>query len=258
MALPEHMITIRQQSGSLNAYVAIPPKAGHFNGAVIVVHELWGLTEQIKRTADRFAAQGYYAIAPDLFTTDKANRMPSEQMQRELFSPDEHVRYKAMPAFRAMVAPTQTPQFTSLVISRLLACFEYAYNQPLVHQKVAVVGFGLGGDYVFDLAVRERRLRCAVAFYGHAPRVTAELRHIRCPILGLYGEKETSLMKEVDALSIRMAQAGCDFTVVQYQGVGHAFFNESNIFAYHQGAADSAWRRTLGFLNDHCGIVGMN
>lgn len=242
------MIGIRQQSGVIRAYSSVPQNAVHFSGAIIVIHELWGLTEQVKRVADRFAAQGYCAIVPDLYSTDKVDRQPSEQLQKELFSPDEKVRYRAMPKLRAMIAPTQTPQFTSMALSRLASCFEYMYNQPLVHQRVAVVGFGLGGGYAYEMAMREQRLRGAVAFYGHAPRITAELRHIRCPILSFYGKKEASLYKELGQLVPRMRAANVDFEPIVYENAGHAFFNDANSFAYNQSAADDAWRRTLGFL----------
>lgn len=245
------MIGIHQQSGTIQAYLSVSPKAVHYEGAVIVVHELWGLTEQIKQVADRFAAQGYYALAPDLFSTDKVTRRPSQQLERDLFSSDQHVRYAAMPEFRAMVAPTQTPQFTLLALSKLNSCFEYLYNQPLVHQKVAIVGFGLGGNYTFSMAMREPRLKAAISFYGRAPHVTAELRHIKSPVLSFYGKDEKSLMKEVDVLTAHMVQAGVDFNAVVYENAGHAFFNDANIFAYSQSASDDAWRRSLSFLHEH-------
>jgi carboxymethylenebutenolidase len=249
------MIKIHQQSGTVQAYLAVPQKATRYNGAVIVGHELWGLTEQIKQVADRFAAQGYYALAPDLYSTDKENRRPSEELQRELFSPSEHVRYNAMPKLRAMIAPTQTPQFMSLALSRLASCFEYAYNQPLVHQRVAMVGFGLGGNYAFSMAMREQRLKGVVSFYGHAPRITAELRHIRCPILAFYGKKEQSLYKELNTLAPRMKMAGVDFKAIVYANAGHAFFNDANSFAFSPSAADDAWRQTVSFLREQMGAT---
>lgn len=249
------MIRIRQQSGSLQAYVSIPLKRPHFNGAVIVAHEIWGLTDQVQRVADRLAEEGFYAIAPDLFSTDDADRRPSQELQREIFSPSAHVRYEAMPKLRALIAPTQTPHFTLLALSRLSACFEYVYNQPLVHQRVTMVGFGLGGDYTFGLAIREPRLLGAVPFYGHAPRTAAELRHIQCPILAIYGGKEQSLVRSLSPLSVRMRQAGVDFKAVVFDDAGHAFFNDSNVFAYNQSAADDAWRRTLSFLRKQSGVA---
>lgn len=245
------MIKIHQQSGTIQAYIAQPEKVLAYRGAVLICHELWGLTEQVKRVADRFATQGYLALAPDLFSTDKVDRQPSEELQKELFSADERVRYNAMPQLRALIAPTQTPRFKLLALSRLESCFEYLYSQPLTHQKVSVVGFGLGGNYVFELAMRERRLRAAVVYYGHAPAVLAELRHITTPVLAFYGSKEASLAKESGTITQLMDQAGAPFDSVLYEGAGHAFFNEDNTFAYNKIAAEDSWRRTLEFFSDN-------
>jgi carboxymethylenebutenolidase len=245
------MIGIRQQTGTIQVYKSVAKKAEGFKGGLIIIHELWGLTEQIKRVADRFAEQGYYVLAPDLYSTDKVTRRPSAELEKELFGSDERVRYNALPKLRAMIAPTQTPQFTLLSLSKLESCFEYIYNQPLVHQRVGLIGFGLGGKYAFEMSLRESRLKAVIPFYGHAPHITAELRHIKTPILAFYGDKEESLMTELNEINPRMQQAGVDFSPVVYKGSGHAFFNDSNAFSYNQIAADDAWRRTLSFLSTH-------
>lgn len=246
------MIGIHQQHGTIQAYVAMPDRMAKFKGAVIVAHELWGLSEHIKSVANRLAGQGFYALAPDLYS-GHGGRSPSEELQRELFSTNEHVRAAAQPKLRALLAPTQTPQFTTLAISRLESCFEYVYSQPLVHQKVAYVGYGLGGNYALSMAVREPRLIGVVAFYGHSLYTTAELEHVRCPILSFYGDKEKSLIMELHRLTANMHQANVDFRPIVYKGIGHAFFNDSNPFAYNQDAAADAWRRMLNFLNEQMG-----
>lgn len=243
------MIGIHQQAGTIQAYLSTPQRITGFKGGILVVHEIWGLTEQIKGVADRLAEQGYYVLAPDLYSTDKTNRRPSPQLESELFSSDERVRYAAMPKLRSLIAPTQTPQFTLLALSKLESCFEFVYNHPLVHQRVAIIGFGLGGKYAFELALRESRLRAVVPFYAHAPKITVELRHIKSPILAFYGDKEGSLYKELQELIPKMDQAGVDFSPVIYKRVGHAFFNEANAFSYNRLAADDAWRRLLSFLH---------
>src|SRR5690349_7453428 len=117
-----NMIAIHQQAGKIDAYLAVPQKTIVYRGAVIIVHEIWGLTDHIKEVAERVAAQGYYALAPDLYSSSMANRRPSEEFQKELFSKDEKIRYHAQPKLRSIIAPTQTPQFTSLAISRLASC----------------------------------------------------------------------------------------------------------------------------------------
>jgi carboxymethylenebutenolidase len=245
------MIAIHQQSGTVQAYLTFPEKAVVFRGAVIVLHEIWGLTEHIKSVADRLAAEGYYVLAPDLYSGKDRDRRLSEETQKAIFSTDEQVRYAAQPKLRALLAPTQTPQFTLLALSRLSSCFEYMYNQPLVHQRVSVVGFGLGGNYTYSMAMREPRLKAAVAFYGRAKYVVPELRHIACPIMSLQGGKDSTVMAGLDELTEHMKQAGVSYRSVVYRDSGHAFFNDTNSFAYNKPDAEDAWHRLVTFLYDN-------
>jgi len=246
-----NMIGIHQQAGVIQAYLTVPEKTAVYRGAVILVHEIWGLTEHIKQVADRIAAQGYYVLAPDLYSGKNVDRQLSEQLQKDLFDKNEQVRYAAQPKLRALIAPTQTPQFTSLALGRLASCFEYMYNQPLVHQKVAIIGFGQGGTYALDLAMREPRLRGVISFYGHAKYVTPELRHIQCPVLGFYGAKDSALMQELTTVTQHMSDAGVLFTSVAYGDSGHGFFNDSNPFAYQRDDAADAWTRLMTFLHEN-------
>lgn len=245
------MIGIHQQSGIIDAYLTVPENTKTFAGSVIVIHELWGLTEHIKSVSDRLATQGYYVLAPDLYSGKDNPRRMSEELQQAAFSRNEKERYAAQPQLRAMLQPTQTPQFTSLALSRLETCFEYMYNQPLTHQRVAVIGFGLGGTYAYKMAMREPRLKAAMPFYGHAKYTVPELKHIKTPVLSFYGGQDKALASELKALAPLMHDAGVDFTAVVYEHAGHAFFNDSNPFAYQEGDAQDAWRRILGFLRDH-------
>lgn len=242
------MIAIHQQAGTVQAYMSFPEKAVGIKGAVIVLHEIWGLTEHIKQVSDRLAAEGYYVLAPDLYSGKNIDRQLSLETQQAIFSSDEHVRYAAQPKLRAMLAPTQTPQFTILAMNRLSSCFEYMYNQPLVHQRVAIVGFGLGGDYTYNMAIHESRLRAVIAFYGRTRHVVAELRHIACPVLSLQGRKDTAVMAGIDQLAINMKLAGVAYREVVYNESGHAFFNDTNDFAYNQDDAEDAWHRMTTFL----------
>jgi len=244
------MIAIHQQMGKIDAYMAFPEKRSAYGGAVILVHEIWGLTTHIKDVADRIAGQGYMVIAPDLYSSTMADRKPSEELQSELFSHNERERYNAQPKLRALIAPTQTPQFTSMALGRLQSCFEYVYNQPLVHQRVMLVGFGMGGNYTFSMAIRESRLKGVIAFYGHCPYLVPELSHITCPVLAFFGQKELAMIKEQDIVIPRMRKANVDYRPVIYAQTGHAFFNDANPFAYQPASAKDAWNRMVDFMHN--------
>jgi carboxymethylenebutenolidase len=225
-------------------YVAEPTN-GEIKGGVIVVHEVWGLSDHIKSVVDRFAGEGYLALAPDLLSeTDIAKYAGS--LQADLFNPQK--RNEAQPKLRALMTPIHEPGFSEKTNGKLAVCFDYLYNLPAVNRKVVVNGFCFGGSYSYSLATHEPRLKAAVPFYGHASTDTEELRRITCPILAFYGEKDEGLMKDLPELKERMQQASVDFTAVVYPGCGHAFFNDTNSFAYNKEAAADAWKQALDFL----------
>lgn len=243
------MIGIHQQAGVVSAYTAMPARDVACRGAVIVLHDIWGLTDHIKGVADRFASTGYYAIAPDLLFTTAEKRKVAEEVQKSFDAAHSTSteRADAIRKFRALLASTQTPQFTSLALSRLESCLEYIYNQPIVRQKVAVVGFGFGGTYAYSLAVRDSRLRAAVPFYGHAGYHELELRHIACPILAFYGGLD-AVTRELTTLVPNMVRAGVHFTPVIYDNAGPSFFNDANSATYDRQSAEDSWHRLISFL----------
>ncbi len=240
-------IGIHQQTGVVSAYVATPPPDVICKGAILVLHDIWGVTAHIKSVADRFAGIGYYAMAPDLLFANPEKRQQAEEVQKQLFSADPAARAEAMKKFRVLLGSTQTPQFASMTFSKLESCFEYVYNQPVVRQKVGVVGFGFGGTYAYSLAVRDSRLRAAVPFDGHEAYHELELRHISCPIMAFYGHRE-GVAKELENITPHMIRAGIRFTPVVYNEAGPSFFNDTNPVTYNARAADDAWHRMVSFL----------
>jgi carboxymethylenebutenolidase len=240
------MITIPSQPVT-PAWLSRPD--GEAKGGVIVIHEVWGLTDHIKSVADRFATAGYLALAPDLFSETEVDTGAMEGLQEALFDPEQ--RNQIQPELRKLMTPLQKPEFGATVTTRLQACFEYLYNLPEAHQRVAVVGFCFGGTYSFSLAVEEPRLKLAVPFYGHSDDTADELKHITCPIRAFYGEQDERLFSGLPDLTAKMKAAGVDFEAKVYPACGHAFFNDSNPHAYNPEAAQDAWKATLDLLASH-------
>jgi carboxymethylenebutenolidase len=239
-----NMMALGNAEMSVQAYVSEP--AGTPKGGLVVVHEVWGLVRHTKDVADRFAAEGYVAVAPDLLSGAGGVPDLSGELQEAAFDPQQ--RSNAQPRLRKHMAPMRSPEYAKHAVAALRVCFDHLEGVPGLAGRVAATGFCLGGTYTFSLAVAEPRLRAAVPFYGHAEFKDAELRAINCPVLAFYGEQDSALVEELPGLKHRMRAAGVDFEAVVYPGTGHAFFNDTNRYTYNAEAAEDSWRRTLAFL----------
>ena len=236
--LPEHELT---------AYRADPP--GDVRGGIVVIQEIWGLADHITDVADRFAAQGYVAIAPDLLGHIGLTPEVGAELQ-QLMSADEATRTAAQPRMRESLGGARSPEFAAWAVPALRAVVDLLVEQPEVDGSVGVVGFCFGGSYSFALALAEPRLRAAIVFYGGFPE-TGDPATIACPVLAFYGEEDHGVTDGVPELEQRMADAGVDFTARLYHRVGHAFFNDTSPSRYNAEAAADAWQRSLDFLGRH-------
>jgi carboxymethylenebutenolidase len=236
--LPQHELT---------AYRAAPP--GEVRGGIVVIQEIWGLADHIKDVADRFAEQGYIAVAPDLLGHIGLTPEVGAELH-QLMTADEETRSAAQPRLREALGGARSPEFAVWAVPALRSVVDLLLEQPEVDGSVGVVGFCFGGSYSFRLALAEQRLRAAVAFYGDFPE-TGDPATIACPVLAFYGEEDHGITDGVPELEQRMADAGVDFTARVYHRVGHAFFNDTSPSRYDAEAAHDAWQRTLGFLAGH-------
>jgi len=231
----------------LTAYRADPP--GEVRGGIVVIQEIWGLADHITDVADRFAGEGYIAIAPDLLGHIGLTPEVGAELQ-QLMSADEATRTAAQPRMREALGGARSPEFAAWAVPALRAVVDLLVEQPEVDGSVGVVGFCFGGSYSFALALAEPRLRAAIAFYGDFPE-TGDPATIACPVLAFYGEEDHGITDGVPELEQRMADAGVDFTARLYHRVGHAFFNDTSPSRYNAEAAADAWQRSLDFLGRH-------
>lgn len=226
------------------AYLATPD--GSALGGLILIHEVWGLDGHITDVADRFADEGYLVLAPDLLHDSGVAAGDLRTLQEEHSDPER--RSRAQPRLRELMSPLLAPEFAATTAAKVRTCFDDLAGRDELEERIGAVGFCLGGTYVFTLAVEEPRLKAAVPFYGHADFATAQLAKITAPVLAFYGGDDEALMASLQELTTRMNEAGVDFTAEVYQDAGHAFFNDTNRFAYNALAAESAWNQTLSFL----------
>lgn len=240
------MIEISTPHGTLAAYQSDP--SGPPRGGLILIHEIWGLVEHIKGVADRFAAEGYLVLAPDLLSGVGVDPELGQELQNLTFSTDEVKRAEAQPLMREKLAPARSPEYGQWAVAALTAVVDHLSARPGIDGRVAVAGFCFGGSYSFALAAADPRIRAAVPFYGQPPE-TSELHGISCPILAFYGDQDERLMESLPLVTAAMADAGVDFTPKVYAGSRHAFFNDSNPVTYDKDAAADSWQRTLDFLS---------
>jgi carboxymethylenebutenolidase len=234
--------------GGLSAYRSDPQ--GDVRGAVIVIHEIWGLVDHIKNIADRFAAEGYIAVAPDLLTGVGIPPEVGLQLGELMFEKDDAKRSEAQPILREKLAPLGAPGFGEWAVGALVTTVDYLTEQPGVEGNIGVVGYCFGGTYSFALAAADPRVRAAVPYYGQPPETT-DIAAIACPVLALYGQHDPKLMASLPDVTQAMSDAGVDFDSHVYPDAGHAFFNDTNPVTYSKSDADDAWQRTTTFLREN-------
>lgn len=207
-------------------YVAIPA-SGHGPG-VIVIQEWWGLVGHIKSVADRFAGEGFVALAPDFYegrSTTEPDEAGSLMMALNIEAAADLIR-KSVDALLVM------PETTG--------------------DKVGVVGFCMGGQLAMFAACLDSRIGACVNFYGIHPNVQPDFTKLSAPILGHFAERDDyASPAQVAALSEHLYELGKSHEFIQYDGVDHAFFNDDRPAVFNASAAADAWAKTLEFFRIH-------
>ena len=204
------------------------PKSGKGPG-VIVIQEWWGLVPHITNLADRFAAEGFVALAPDLYAG------------RSTTNPDE--------AGRLMMA-LDVPK----VAQDLRGAIDFLRARPECSSKtVGTVGFCLGGQLsLFAACVHPDAVGACVNYYGVHPNVKPDLAVLRAPVLGFFAEKDSFVNAQVVGdLDARLTVAGKDHEFRTYPGANHAFFNDTRPEVYDAKAARDSWTRTVAFFREN-------
>ncbi|HEV3471521.1 MAG TPA: dienelactone hydrolase family protein [Pyrinomonadaceae bacterium] len=220
------MVEFRSNGGSARGYLATPE--GRRGPGVIVLQEWWGLVPHIRDVADRFAREGFVALAPDLYHG------------RQTTSPDE--------AGKLMMA---------LNIERterdLRGAVEYLLSREATEgEAVGTVGFCMGGVLSLFAASKNERVGACVVFYGIHPKAEPDLDNLRAPVLGLYAERDQFVPPEaVRDLEAKLRERGKSVEMHIYPGTDHAFFNDTRPEVYDPAAAADAWRRTVEFFRQH-------
>jgi carboxymethylenebutenolidase len=215
---------------NLMGYLAMPADALEPKPGLIVIHEWWGLNDNIQAAADRLAGEGYIALAIDLYEGRTAT------------SPAE-----AQTLMGALMADQEPAK------ANIRQAYEYLKKYAL-SPKVGVIGWCLGGGWSLQSAVLlGHEVDAAVMFYGQVSNDAEALAGLQAPLLGLFAGQDRSIaLKDVESFRETLEGLDKDVTIHIYPGADHAFANPSG-GNYNEVAAEDAWERTLDFLRSRMG-----
>jgi len=223
-------IAVPGKEGKLSAFVAYPERNDKAP-VVIVIQEIYGLTDWLRAVADRLAADGFIAIAPDFLS----GRGPGGGGTDKFGSRDDVVK-----AVRTISAPD--------VVAMLNAVSRYGRDLPAATGKFATVGFCWGGGQSFHYATVQPDLGAAVVYYGTSPEAEA-LGKISAPVLGLYGGDDARVNATVGPAAAKMKELGKTFVAHTYPGAGHGFLRaQDDRDGANKAAAEKAWPATIEHL----------
>ncbi|MCU1512996.1 MAG: dienelactone hydrolase family protein [Microbacteriaceae bacterium] len=232
---------------AIDAYVVQP--TGELKGALIVIHEIWGLVPHIKDVAGRYAAEGYLVVAPDILSAVGIEAEVGLELFGIMTDPDENVRVEGQPRIREAFSKHRDPSYAAWAVPALQRVVDYLQAQPGVEGRIGVLGYCFGGTYSYALVAADPRVRAAAPYYGTAPQAD-DIAKISAPVHAFIGQDDPPVMDALPGVRENMAASGVDFEATVYPESGHAFFNNTGP-RYNAVDAADAWRKTLEFLDAH-------
>jgi carboxymethylenebutenolidase len=232
---PRHLewVSVKHGEREVKCFLAYPEVAEKAT-AVVVIHEIFGLSDWVRGVTDQLAEAGYIAIAPDLLS----GAGPQGGGTSELGSGD---------AVRRAISSLPPEQITA----DLNAVVEHVAKLPACNGQVAAAGFCWGGSQTFRFATNNSAIKAAFVFYGSGPENEADLARIACPVYGFYGGNDARVNATVPKSVELMKQVGKKYEPVTYDGAGHGFFRAgeaADASEANKKAREAAWKRLRGLL----------
>lgn len=226
-------IALPSSNLSVSTWVTYPERAGPAP-VVLLIHEMFGLTDWIRSVADQFAAEGFIAVAPDLLSGMGPNAGGTDSLVD---------RDTVIATIRTLEPDDRT--------RRLDAVRAYALDIPAASGRLGTVGFCWGGTWSFAYAAAQPELDAAVVYYGTSPETPDEFALITAPVLGLYGEDDERVNATIPRAESEMSERQ-SFEPHIYPGAGHGFLRDQGAReGANLRATEHAWLRTLSFLREH-------
>ena len=220
-------IEFQANGGTAPGYLAVP-ESGKGPG-VVVLQEWWGLEDHIKDVCERFAREGFLALAPDLFrgeTTDQPDEAQQKMMAMSMDQAEKDMR----------------------------GAVDYlADHEGFEGSGVGAVGFCLGGGLAVWAGTINPKVKAVVSYYYVMPHGKPDFSKLQAPVLGHFGTGDDFVsVDDAKALEQEISDAGADVRFEFYEGAGHAFFNDTDRLGTHdEEHARRSWERTVSFFREH-------
>jgi carboxymethylenebutenolidase len=226
---PRHGEWVKVQNGKreVQSFIVFPEVKDKAT-AVVVIHEIFGLTDWVRGVADQLAEAGYIAIAPDLLSGMGPKGGGTSDFGGE--------------AVRKAIMDLPPNQVTT----DLNAVAQYVAKQPACSGKVVVGGFCWGGRQTFRYVTNNPNIKAAFVFYGDGPTSPEEIARIACPLYGFYGGDDARINTTIPNSTDLMKKAGKVYEAVTYAGAGHGFMRAGeapDASPANKAAREQAWKR---------------
>ncbi len=267
MSIIEKEFNIKTHDGTDMRVFTAKPDDGKNHPGVLVIMEIWGLTDFIKDVCKRLAQQGYETLAPHLYSRKEQVEVFTEENIMDAMRPfwslpaDKRGDQAAVQEILSKSSETSKKIVNDIMFNRLsteknmIKDLEAAYSyffKDKDEKSRGVVGFCLGGGLAFQLSTQVP-FSSSVIFYGANPRSIDDMANIKGSVLGLYAGEDGSINKGLPELLENVVNHKTDFEMKIYPGTYHAFFNHTSM-SYNKEASEEAWERMLDFYSRHLGV----
>jgi len=237
MDVSSSTVQLNTSDGMMEAYLAQPKAGGSYPG-VVVIQEAFGVNDHIKKVTERIAAEGYAAIAPDIFHRETERIIPFSDMAKAIATLQRVQDPKAMEDVGAAIAHLKSQSHVKT-------------------GSLGVIGFCMGGRLTYLTAAHHAgEVKCAVPYYGGGitmgnPSPLSRTGEIKCPMYLFFGAKDQLIpMDQVDQINAELTTKKIAFQMKVYPDAGHGFFCDER-GSYHEASAQDAWEKTKSFFAQH-------
>lgn len=266
MDIKTEEVTYKTRGDAISAHLAYPTQEGKYPG-IVLIHEIFGVDEHIRKVADRIAAEGYVVLAPHLFSSKALSPVLTPEnigatMKFMMSIPMDKQRdpeYRAAELAkldektRDVIGKVNDVFFvnrpTKLFVKYLVSGVDYLNSLPKASGKIGSAGFCFGGGMSINLACTGKT-DASIIFYGENPSPISRIKNVKGAVMGLYGGEDHRLNVNIDKLVKALTKYNKPFTIKVFPGAHHAFFNDTRPH-YNQAAAEDSWRMMTKFFKDN-------